>query len=175
MGTEFRVDGAEFEVSHAPDSRLSDVLRDELGMHHVRVSCAEGECGACTVLVDRNPVTSCLMLAAQAGGRDITTVAGLPAGDRLHAVQEAFIEEQGFQCGFCTPGFIMTTVAFLAENPDPTPEEAAAGVSGHICRCGAYPYIVQAVLTAAAKLRGIDTTGWPPHGVLGDDPEVEVP
>lgn len=97
-----------------------------------------------------------MMLAMQAEGREIVTIEGLGTPERLHPIQEAFIEEQGFQCGFCTPGFIMTTKAFLEENPNPTPEEAAMAVSGNICRCGAYPYVVRAVLSAAQKLRALN-------------------
>lgn len=150
-----KVNGRSWPVSPKPHDVLSDVLRDELGLTGVRVSCAEGECGACTVLMDGVPVTACLMLAYQAEGKEITTIEGLaPHGGTLDPVQQAFIEEQGFQCAFCTPGFILTTKAFLKENPNPTADEVAVGMSGSICRCGAYPYIVKAVLNAAAKLRG---------------------
>ena len=99
------------------------------------------------------PVTACIVLGMQAEGKEILTIEGLGNVDELHPIQEAFIEEQGFQCAFCTPGFIMTTKAFLEENPDPAPEEAAMGVSGNICRCGAYPYIVRSVLRAARKMK----------------------
>ena len=153
MKTTLRVNGQLQELDCAPDRTLADVLRNELGLHGVRVSCSEGECGSCTVLIDGEPVTSCMAIAKQAEGRDILTIEGLGTIDDLHPIQQAFIEEQGFQCAFCTPGFILSAKAFLAENPDPTPEEAAIGMSGNICRCGAYPYIVKAVLNAAAKLR----------------------
>lgn len=166
MRTELLVDGVTHTVEHAGDARLSDVLRDFLNLRHVHVSCAEGECGACTVLLDDRPVTACLVLAAQAGGREVTTVGGLGGPGRLHPIQEAFIEEQAFQCAFCTPGFVMSTAAFLAEYPNPTVEQAALAVSGNICRCGAHPFIVRAVLTAADKLRGVDTAGRDPHGVI---------
>ncbi len=141
----------EFEAS--PYASLADVLRDRLGFYGVRVSCNEGECGSCTVHMDGQPVTACLVLAMQAAGREILTIEGLGNIDDLHPIQEAFIEEQGFQCAFCTPGFIMATKAFLEENPDPSEEEAAIGVSGNICRCGAYPYIVRSVMNAAKKLK----------------------
>ena len=117
------------------------------------MSCSEGECGSCTVIMDGEPVTSCLVLAMQAEGREIVTIEGLGNEDNLHPIQEAFIEEQGFQCAFCTPGFIMAAKAFLDENPDPTEAEAAMAMSGNICRCGAYPYIVKSVMNAAARLR----------------------
>jgi aerobic-type carbon monoxide dehydrogenase small subunit (CoxS/CutS family) len=149
-----KVNGRAWPVSPKPHATLSDVLRDELGLTGVRVSCAEGECGACTVLIDGVPTTSCLMLAQQAEGVEITTIEGLAKDGALDPVQQAFIEEQGFQCAFCTPGFILTAKAFLKENPSPTADEVAVAMSGSICRCGAYPYIVRAVLNAAAKLRG---------------------
>jgi len=103
--------------------------------------------------MDGRPVTACLVLAMKAEGREITTIEGLGKPDDLHPIQEAFVEEQGFQCAFCTPGVIMATKAFLDRNPDPNEDEAAVAVSGNICRCGAYPYIVRSVLSAARKLR----------------------
>jgi carbon-monoxide dehydrogenase small subunit len=151
--TKLTVNGREHELVMEPHERLSDVLRDRLGLLGVRVSCGEGECGTCTVVMDGKPVTACLVLGMQAEGREILTIEGLGTAHDLHPIQEAFIEEQGFQCGFCTPGFIMTAKAFLERNPDPTEREAALGVSGNICRCGAYPYIVKAVLNAARRLR----------------------
>jgi len=151
--TALKVNGRVHEVEFAPHERLSDVLREKLGLYGVRVSCAEGECGSCTVLMDGRPVTACLVLAMKAEGREITTIEGLGKPDDLHPIQEAFVEEQGFQCAFCTPGVIMATKAFLDRNPDPNEDEAAVAVSGNICRCGAYPYIVRSVLSAARKLR----------------------
>ena len=147
------INGRTFELEGRSHECLSDLLRRELGLYGVRVSCSEGECGSCTVIMDGEPVTSCLVLAMQAEGREILTIEGLGSQDDLHPIQEAFIEEQGFQCAFCTPGFIMATKAFLEENPDPTEAEAAMAVSGNICRCGAYPYIVKSVLNAARKLK----------------------
>jgi carbon-monoxide dehydrogenase small subunit len=132
---------------------LADVLRNELDLYGVRVSCSEGECGSCTVLIDGAPVTSCLVLADQVEGKEIETIEGIGTADHLHPIQQAFIEEQGFQCGACTPGFIMAAKAFLRENPNPTEEEASTAMSGNICRCGAHPYIVRAVLNAAERLR----------------------
>ena len=151
--THLTVNGRVFDVDIKAHESLSDVLRRELGLYGVRVSCSEGECGSCTVIMDGEPVTACIVLGMQAEGKDILTVEGLGTVDDLHPIQEAFIEEQGFQCAFCTPGFIMATKAFLEENPNPTEEEAAMGVSGNICRCGAYPYIVRSVMRAAEKLR----------------------
>ena len=151
--TTLNVNGKTFELDVKPHRTLANVLRNELGLIGVRVSCSEGECGSCTVLVDGKPCTSCLMLVDQAVGREVTTIEGIGTPDDLHPIQEAFIEEQGFQCAFCTPGFIMSAKAFLEENPNPTPEEVSIGMSGNICRCGAYPYIVRSVLNAAEKLR----------------------
>ncbi len=147
------VNGRTFDLDAKPHERLCDLLRRALGLYGVRVSCSEGECGSCTVIMDGEPVTSCLVLAMQAEGREVVTIEGLGSEDDLHPIQEAFIEEQGFQCAFCTPGFIMAAKAFLDENPDPTEAEAAMAMSGNICRCGAYPYIVKSVMNAAAKLR----------------------
>ncbi len=151
--TELSVNGRAYDLDIKAHECLSDVLRNKLGLYGVRVSCNEGECGSCTVLMDGEPVTACIVLGMQAAGKEILTIEGLGTVDELHPIQEAFIEEQGFQCGFCTPGLIIATKAFLEENPDPTEEEAAIGVSGNICRCGAYPYIVKSVLRAARKLR----------------------
>lgn len=147
------VNGSTFQVNAKPTDRLSDVLRDELGLYGVRVSCNEGECGACTIHIDGKPVTSCMMLAHQAEGKVIETIESLADGDKLHPVQEAFIEETGFQCGFCTPGMIMSTKSLLEENPDPTPDEVCKGLDGNICRCSAYPYIVKSALKAAEKMK----------------------
>ena len=156
MSTKLNVNGKSIELNCASGRTLDDVLRNELGLFGVRVSCSEGECGSCTILVDGKPMTSCMMLANQVEGKEVTTIEGLGSPDNLHPIQQAFIEEQGFQCAFCTPGFIMSANAFLEENPNPTEEEVAIGMSGNICRCGAYPYIVRSVLNAAEKLRSAD-------------------
>ncbi len=156
--TTLKVNGQTHALDVAPNRTLADVLRNELGLIGVRVSCSEGECGSCTVLVDGEPVTSCMMLVDQGEQHDLQTIEGLGTSDDLHPIQQAFIEEQGFQCAFCTPGFVMSAKAFLAENPNPTREETAFAMSGNICRCGAYPYIVDAVMKAAEKLRAGDGT-----------------
>ncbi len=147
------INGKQHDVETRPDRTLADVLRNDLGLIGVRVSCSEGECGSCTILIDGKPTTSCLVLIDQAEGKEVTTIEGMAVPGELHPIQQAFIEEQGFQCAFCTPGFIMSAKAFLDENPDPTEEEVAIGMSGNICRCGAYPYIVKAVMKAAERLR----------------------
>ena len=133
---------------------LADFLRDRLGLTGTHLGCEHGVCGACTVLVDGEAVRSCLMLAVQARGHEVTTVEGLADGDRLHPVQQAFWESHGFQCGFCTPGFVMATVALLRENPRPTEEEVRETLSGNICRCTGYQSIVEGVLLAARRLAG---------------------
>ena len=131
---------------------LADFLRERLGLTGTHLGCEHGVCGACTVLVDGTAVRSCLMLAVQARGHEVTTVEGLAEGDRLHPVQQAFWESHGFQCGFCTPGFVMATVALLHETPQPTEEEVRETLSGNICRCTGYQSIVEGVLLAARRL-----------------------
>jgi carbon-monoxide dehydrogenase small subunit len=134
---------------------LSDFLRHALGLTGTRVGCEHGVCGACTILYDGVPVRACLMFAAQAHGHAITTVEGLaPERGRLHPLQEAFRETHGLQCGYCTAGILMTMKAFLAEHPSPTEDEVREALSGNLCRCTGYQHIVDAVLLAAAKLRG---------------------
>jgi len=131
---------------------LAHFLRQTLGLTGTHIGCDTTSCGACTVLVDGVPTKSCTMFAVQAAGREITTVEGLAAGAQLHAIQEGFHEEHGLQCGFCTPGMMLTSVAFLAENPSPTDEEIRWALSGNVCRCTGYQNIVKAVQHAAAKL-----------------------
>jgi aerobic-type carbon monoxide dehydrogenase small subunit (CoxS/CutS family) len=150
---ELNVNGTLHRLDTLPYESLADVLHERLFLHGTRVTCAEGECGCCTVLVDGVPATACLMLAMQAEGHRITTIEGLGDSDHLHPIQQAFIDEFGFQCAFCTPGFIMSAKNLIDANPDPTREEVAEALSGNLCRCGSYPYIIEAVLTAAASLR----------------------
>ncbi len=140
----------EFEIE--PHEILADVLKKRLGLIGVRVSCGEGECGACTILLDGKPVLACMMLAKQAEGKEITTIEGLGTHDNLHPIQEAFVEKHGFQCGFCTPGIILSTKNLLETKADSTPSEIAMSLSGHICRCGAYPKIIESVQEAANKM-----------------------
>ncbi len=151
--TKLTVNNREYQVSGSSARTLANVLRDDLGLTGTKVSCAEGECGSCTVLMDGRPVTACLVLVDQAAGRKIETIEGVGSARELHPIQQAFIDEQGFQCGACTPGFIISAKAFLAENPNPTEAETSIAMSGNICRCGAHPYIVRAVLNAAEKMR----------------------
>ncbi|MEJ2733839.1 MAG: (2Fe-2S)-binding protein [Anaerolineae bacterium] len=147
------VNGTEYERSVEPRLLLSDFLRHELGLTGTHVGCEHGVCGACTVLFDGLPVRSCLMFAVQAHGHQVTTVEGLGTPDSLHPIQEAFREAHGVQCGFCTPGILMTVVPFLEENPDPTEQEIREAIAGNLCRCTGYQHIVDAISLAAEKIR----------------------
>lgn len=147
------VNGTTYQRSVDPRLLLSDFLRHDLGLTGTHVGCEHGVCGACTILFDGHPVRSCLMFAVQANGHEVTTVEGLGTPEALHPIQEAFREAHAVQCGFCTPGFLMTLVPFLEENPDPTEEEIREAVSGNLCRCTGYQHIVDAVKLAAAQMR----------------------
>jgi aerobic carbon-monoxide dehydrogenase small subunit len=149
---EMLVDGQRYERPVEPWRTLADVLRDDLDKRGVRVSCDQGVCGSCTVLVDGEMMASCSLLAYRASGCDIQTIHGLtPDGDSLHLVQEAFMERFGFQCGYCTSGMIMATCALLAEDPHPDHDRIKQWLNGNICRCTGYETIVEAVDAAAAK------------------------
>ncbi len=134
---------------------LLNALRNHLHLTGAKPVCERGECGACTVLMDGKAVYSCMMLAADAEGHEIVTVEGLAQGTRLHPVQSAFIEKDALQCGFCTPGFIMASVALLNQNPNPTMEEVREALAGNTCRCGVYVRIFEAVLEAAKRMKGV--------------------
>ena len=150
MLIELVVNGRRQRVDVAPDRTLLSVLREELALTGSKYGCGEGECGACTVLLDGAAVRSCLVFGVQAAGAEITTVEGLsPDAASLTPVQRAFRECHGLQCGFCTPGFIVSVTAFLEQNPDPTDEEIREGISGNLCRCTGYQGIVRAVKRAA--------------------------
>ena len=148
---ELKVNGAPYEVFVEPWKTLLDVLREEIGIMGVKSGCEEGECGACTVLVDGKAVNSCLMLAPQAQGREIVTIEGLEGEEGLHPLQQAFVEHFAVQCGFCTPGMILSAKALLDKNPHPTEEEVRVALSGNLCRCTGYVKIVEAVLAASKK------------------------
>ena len=147
------VNGTQYERTVEPRMLLSDFLRHELGLTGTHVGCEHGVCGTCTVIFDGQAVRSCLMFAVQANGHEIITVEGLGTMDDLHPLQEAFREAHGVQCGFCTPGFLMTLVPFLEENPDPSEEEIREAISSNLCRCTGYQHIVDAVKLAAEKMR----------------------
>ena len=149
-----RVNGAEHRAEAEPRLLLSDFLRHDLGLTGTHVGCEHGVCGACTVLVDGTAVRSCLLLAVQADGCEVTTVESLaPSMDELHPLQEAFRDAHALQCGFCTPGILLTLLPFLAEHPDPSEDEVRRALSGNLCRCTGYQHIVDAVLLAAQRLR----------------------
>jgi carbon-monoxide dehydrogenase small subunit len=148
------VNGEPFEGAAAPRKTLSDFLRDDVGLTGVRVSCEHGICGACTILVDGKTTRACLMLAVQADGADVVTVEGLAAPDgALHPLQQAFWDNHGLQCGFCTPGMLMSAWELLRSNPDPTETEVREAIGGNLCRCTGYVFIVKSILAAAATMR----------------------
>jgi aerobic-type carbon monoxide dehydrogenase small subunit (CoxS/CutS family) len=153
LAIEFSVNGDRERIQVEPSRVLSNVLRDELGLTGVKVVCGMANCGACTVLLDGTPVYSCIMLAIDCDGRSITTIEGLARDDKLHPVQRAFIEADALQCGFCTPGQILSMCALLEKNPVPTEEELRHAMSGNLCRCGAYVKILQAGLKSHAETR----------------------
>jgi carbon-monoxide dehydrogenase small subunit len=132
---------------------LADFLREQLGLTGTKLGCEYGVCGSCTVLWDGAAVRSCLVLAAQADGANLTTIEGLATGEAMHAVQQAFWEHHGLQCGFCTPGMVLTAVALLEENPDPSEQEIREALSGNLCRCTGYQNIVRAVRAAAEQMQ----------------------
>lgn len=147
------VNGTEHKRSVEPRLLLSDFLRHELGLTGTHVGCEHGVCGACTVLLDGQPVRSCLMFAVQAHGHEVVTVEGLGTPENLHLLQEAFWESHAVQCGFCTPGLLMSLIPFLEENPDPGEDEIREAIAGNLCRCTGYQHIVDAVQLAAEKMR----------------------
>jgi aerobic-type carbon monoxide dehydrogenase small subunit (CoxS/CutS family) len=147
------VNEKKFSLVVEPRETLLHVLRERLNLTGTKMMCGRGECGACTVLLDGNPVYSCLCLAVRADGKKITTVEGLATEEKLHPVQQAFIEKDGYQCGFCTPGFIISSVALLDKNKNPTREETKNALLGNLCRCGNYSKIYEAVAAASKNLR----------------------
>jgi carbon-monoxide dehydrogenase small subunit len=153
MSITVNVNGTQYERTVEPRLLLSDFLRHELQLTGTHVGCEHGVCGACTVLLDDQPVRSCLLFAVQAHNHRVTTVEALGTPDALHPIQEAFRESHGVQCGFCTPGILMSLVPFLQENPDPTEEEIREAISGNLCRCTGYQHIVDAVQLAAERMR----------------------
>ena len=150
------VNGTNYERTVEPRLLLSDFLRHDLSLTGTHVGCEHGVCGACTILFDGGPARSCLMFAVQANGHEILTVEGLGTTEELHPIQEAFQEAHGLQCGFCTPGFLMTLVPFLEENPEPDERQIREAISGNICRCTGYQHIVDAVKLAAEKKAGVN-------------------
>jgi len=148
------VNGSSRSMSVAPNMTLAEALRGPLGLTGTKIGCHRGSCSACTILLDGVAVNSCMLLAIDVGDRKVTTVEGLAHGNALHPVQEAFIEHDAVQCGFCTPGLVMSCAALLAQVPDPTEADVKAAISGHLCRCGTYPHVVSATLAAAKAQKG---------------------
>ena len=150
-----KVNGIQAEVAVEPHRTLLDVLRDELALTGAKEGCGTGDCGACTVLLDGEAVPSCLVLAVDAEGRDVLTIEGLGMDGVLHPLQQAFIDHWAIQCGFCTPGMVLSALALLNENPSPTEEEVRRAISGNLCRCTGYAQIVDAVMHVAGSIEGI--------------------
>jgi carbon-monoxide dehydrogenase small subunit len=148
------VNGKDYELQVKPWATLLDVIREDLGFTGTKEGCGEGECGACTVIMDGKAVNSCIMLATEANGKKITTIEGLADGGKLHPIQEAFLEMGGMQCGFCTPGMILSTKILLDANQNPTDEEIRKGLEGNFCRCTGYTKIFESVNAAAQKMKG---------------------
>ena len=147
-----KINGATLTLQVEPRMTLAEVLRGPLGLTGTKIACHRGACSACTVWLDRITVCSCMILAIDVGTRSVTTIEGLASGDQLHPVQAAFIEHDALQCGFCTPGIVMSCAELLERTPDPTAQDVKAAISGHLCRCGTYPHVIAATL-AAAKAR----------------------
>jgi len=148
-----KVNGIKYAVDVKPQRTLVEVLRETLGLTGTKKSCNEGECGACTVLMDGKPVASCLALAIDAQGKEILTIEGLSEGENLHPIQEAFLKHGGIQCGFCTPGMVMSAKAFLDEHPKPTQTEVRQAISGNLCRCTGYQQIVDSIMAGSKMMK----------------------
>jgi len=148
-----RVNGQDRRVDVMKQETLATTLRYKLGLTGTKIGCDRADCGACTVLIDRVPTYACSLLTHQVRGREVTTIEGLANGEQLHPVQQAVYDEGGFQCAFCAPGFIMSMVGFLEQNPSPTIDEMAVGLSGNICRCADYPKILKSAMHAAENMR----------------------
>jgi aerobic-type carbon monoxide dehydrogenase small subunit (CoxS/CutS family) len=148
-----KVNGMRYTVDVKPQRTLVEVLRETLGLMGTKKSCNEGECGACTLLMDGKPVASCLVLAIDAQGKEILTIEGLSQGENLHPIQEAFLKHGGIQCGFCTPGMVMSAKAFLDEHPEPTETEVRKAISGNLCRCTGYQQIVDSIMAGSQMMK----------------------
>ncbi|MBN1900245.1 (2Fe-2S)-binding protein [Candidatus Sumerlaeota bacterium] len=147
----FKLNGRRVEASVKPNRLLVDMIREDFGLTGTKIGCGMGECGACTVLLDGKPAASCLILAVQANGKTIETIEGASPNGRMNSLQEAMVKEGAVQCGFCTPGIIMSATALLRENPHPTEEEIRTAISGNLCRCTGYQKIVKAIKKASKK------------------------
>ncbi len=147
------VNGKAYEIAVAPNRTLTQVLRDDLNLLGTKEGCGVGDCGACTVIMDGNPVNSCLILAVQAGGSEITTIEGVAGTGGLHPIQQAFVDLGAIQCGFCTPGMVLSAKNLLEKNPEPTELEIRQALSGNLCRCTGYQKIVEAVQEASKTIK----------------------
>ena len=150
---ELHVNGAVRTLTIEPRMTLAEALRGPLGLTGTKIACNRGACSACTVWLDGAPTCSCMMLAIDVGSRRVTTIEGLAPGEKLHPVQQAFIDHDALQCGFCTPGLIMSCAALLERSPQPSADDVRAAISGHYCRCGTYPHVIAATLDAAKMRR----------------------
>jgi aerobic-type carbon monoxide dehydrogenase small subunit (CoxS/CutS family) len=149
---ELTINGKRVAVDVEPRRTLAELLREELGLTGTKVGCNRAECGACTVLLNGNPVYSCTVLALDASGKEVLTIEGLTQDENLHPLQEAFVDQDALQCGYSTPGMILSAKALLDRNPNPTEEDVKKAVEGNLCRCGSYPNIVGATIAASKKL-----------------------
>jgi xanthine dehydrogenase YagT iron-sulfur-binding subunit len=147
------VNGAKRTLQAEPRITLAEALRGPLGLTGTKIACNRGACSACTVWLDGLPICSCMMLAIDVGSRSVKTIEGLANGETLHPVQQSFIDHDALQCGFCTPGMIMSCAALLERTPEPNADDVRAAVSGHYCRCGTYPHVISATLDAAKARR----------------------
>lgn len=149
------INGQHYELAVEPRRTLAELLRYDIGLTGTKIGCSIGDCGACTVLLDGEPSFSCLVLAVEVDGRDVLTIEGLKDGTQLHPVQEAFVELGAIQCGYCTPGMVLTALALLKENHDPTEADIRLALSGNLCRCTGYQKIIEAVKDAAQRLKQV--------------------
>ena len=148
-----KINGDSYEVAVEPWRTLLEVIRDTIGLTGTKRGCDEGDCGACTVLMNGRSVNSCLVLAVEAQGQEITTIEGLADGDQLHPIQQAFVEHGGLQCGYCTPGMILSAKAFLDKNPKPTEDQIKFAIAGNLCRCTGYVKIIESIQAAAKAMQ----------------------
>lgn len=154
LDIQFTLNGKPTEISVDPRRKLLWVLRSDLGMTGTKYGCGEAQCAACTVLIDGQPTYSCMMPVSGVAGREVTTIEGLADGDKLHPVQQAFVDHDAMQCGYCTSGMIVGAYGLLQRNPDPTEDEIRSGLEGHLCRCGTHVRVLEAVQTAARAMKG---------------------
>jgi len=150
----FVLNGTAYELKVSPSTTLLEMIREDLHLTGTKEGCGQGECGSCTVIMGGKTVNSCLVLAMEADGQEITTIEGLANGEKLHPIQESFVEHAGMQCGFCTPGMIMSAKALLDKNPSPSEKEIREGIAGNFCRCTGYTKIIESISAAAVMMKG---------------------